>query len=442
MVERNLGCSNRVRFWKYVGVGMWVLAVGSVFIVQLRGALREQSPRPDKDTDMLVAMLSSSSESTSYPLMNQSSPGRPRRKVKRGFVPSQNASTSMAGRKIDDSAAMWAINKNGVPYPPWESLVQNGTVVGDVQFLVNFVIAGFSKCGTSSLSKWLDGHPQILVPNEERYDLIEKDPRKLVKRMYRLYSKMATPKGYIQGYKQPKDVSFPQTIQAWNRYWPKTKLIVTVRHPVHWFESFWNFFRLDLRKETPGVGDMIGRKVPRGVWEKGVHTGLGEFHLYLSRLGKTNQTTDPDEWALLKDFYLPNEIHMAPAPYVPHKVFFLETSQLADKNENRSVQLRQDLQEFLGLRLPFPPVVHVRPLKKNIDAAQKESLRMDICRPQHDALRAELMRIARAASAWIRRYFLESEDVVVSSREFLEQSLSAWMVDPCANTTTAATNGS
>jgi hypothetical protein len=360
-------------------------------------------------------------------------------------VPSQlNASTSMVARKSDDSGANWLINKNGVPYPPWESLVQNGTVIGDVQFLVDFVIAGFSKCGTSSLSKWLDGHPQILIPQEERYDLIENDPRKLVKRMYRLYSKMATPKGYMQGYKQPKDISFPQTIQAWNRYWPKTKLIVTVRHPVHWLQSFWNFFRLDLRKETPGVGDMIGRKVPLGVWEKGVHTGLGEFHLYLSRLGKTNQTTDPDEWALLKDFYLPDEMHMAPAPYVPQKVFFLETSQLADKNENRSAQLRLDMQEFLGLRLPFPPVVHVRPMNKNMEAAQKEKLRMDICRPQHDALRAELMRIARAASVWIRRYFLESEDVVVSSRDFLEQSLSAWMVDPCANTTTttATTSGS
>jgi hypothetical protein len=423
---------------------MWVLAVGSIFFVQLRGALREPHPGPKKDIDTLMALLSSSSQSPSYPMMNQSSPGRPRRKGKRNYVPSQlNASTSIEGENSDpDSDDLWKVNKNGVPYPVWESLVQNGTVVGDVQFLVDFVIAGFSKCGTSSLSTWLDSHPQILIPQEERYDLIERDPSKLVKRMYKLYKKMATPKGYIQGYKQPKDVSFPQTIQAWNRYLPKTKLIVTVRHPVHWFESFWNFFRLDLRKETPGVGDMIGRKVALGVLEKGVHTGLGEFHLYLSRLGKTNQTTDPDEWALLKDFYLPDEMHMAPAPRVPHKVFFLETSQLADKNENRSAQLRKDLQEFLGLRLPFPPVVHVRPLKKKIDAAQKERLRMDICRPQHDALRAELMRIARAASVWIRRYFLESEDVVTSSREFLEQSLSTWMVDPCENTTTATSSGS
>jgi hypothetical protein len=171
-----------------------------------------------------------------------------------------------------------------------QSIVSPVYVLG----LVDFVIAGFSKCGTSSLNSWLDGHPQILIPREERYDLIESDPSKFVKRMHKLYKKMATPKGYIQGYKQPKDVSFPQTIQAWNRYWPKTKLIVTVRHPVHWFESFWNFFRLGLRKEIPGVGDMIGRKVALGVLEKGVHTGLGEFHLYLSRLGKTNQTTDPD----------------------------------------------------------------------------------------------------------------------------------------------------
>lgn len=441
MMERTLGCSTRVRFWKYVGVVTWVLVVGSVFVVQLHGSFWEQPPRSEKDLDTLVAVLSQSSESSSYPSMNQSSPGRPRRKGKRSFVPSLNTTTSMSGRN-GDYAARWALNKNGVPYPPLESLVQSGTIVGDVQFLVDFVIAGFSKCGTSSLSKWLDGHPQILVPQEERYDLIARDPSSLVKRMYKLYKKKALPKGYIQGYKQPKDVSFPQTVQAWNRYWPKIKLIVTVRHPVHWFESFWNFFRLDLGHEIPGAGDMIGRKVALGVLKSGLHTGLGEFHLYLSRLGKTNQTTDLEEWALLKDFYLPDETRMAPAPYVPHKVFFLETSQLADKNENRAAQLRMDLQEFLGLRLPFPPVFHIRPMKRKIDAAQKERLRMDICNPQHDALRTELMRIARAASVWIRRYFLESEDVFVSSREFLEETLSTWMVDPCANTTIATTSGS
>jgi hypothetical protein len=435
MVKRTLR-----RFWKYVGIVTWVLAVGSVFLVQLRGSLREQPRRPEKDIETLLAMFSNSSVSPSYSSRNQSASDRPREKDKRDFVPSQlKASTSIVGQN-DESSDMWRVNKHGVPYPLWETLVQNETVVGDVQFLVDFVIAGFSKCGTSSLTTWLDGHPQILIPREERFDLIENDPGKLAKRMFKLYKKMATPKGYIQGYKQPKDVSFPQTIQAWNRYWPKTKLIVTVRHPVLWFQSFWNFMRLDLRRKEPGAGDMIGRKVALGVLEEGLHTGLGEFHLYLSRLGKTNQTTDPDEWALLKDFYLSDEMHMAPAPRVPHKVFFLETSQLADKDEGRSAQLRKDLQEFLGLRLPFPPVVHVRPLTKKMEAAEKERLSMDICRPQHDALRAELMRIARAASVWIRRYFLESEDVVVSSREFLEQSLSTWMVDPCENTTTATTS--
>jgi hypothetical protein len=429
--RKSIWRSLRVRLWKHVGVATWVLALGSVFFAQLRMALRDQYPHSEKDMDTLVSVLNAS-QSTSYRSMHRSSPVRSPRKDK---------STAMAGRKSDAVALSTIKNKNGVPYPAWDSLVTNGAITGDIQFLVDFVIAGFSKCGTSSLSAWLSDHPQIQIPLEERYDLINRDPKKLALRMYRMYHKQATlEEGYIQGYKQPKDVSFPQTIQAWNRYWPKAKLIVTVRHPVRWFESFWNFFRLDLRKENFGAGDMIGRKVPLGVLEEGLHTGLGEFHLYLSRLGKTNQTTDPDEWALLKGFYLPDEMHMAPAPYRPHKVFFLEMSQLADKNESRSERLRTDLQEFLGLRQPFSPVVHVRPMKKNTEAAKKEKIQMDICRPQHDALRVELMRIARAASVWIRRYFLESSDVTVSSREFLEQSLSTWMLDPCANTTTDTTS--
>ena len=347
---------------------------------------------------------------------------------------------SKARQEAESSYADWQVNKHGVPFPSYQSLVQNGTVTGNVQFLVQFVIAGFSKCGTSSLTSWLSSHPAIQMPGEERFDLIERDVPNLVQRMHRLYKNKAVAVAqhqgrYIQGYKQPKDVTFPQAIEALHRYFPQAKLIVTVRHPIRWFESFWNFWRLDLRKKEPGDGDMIGRKVALGVIKKGLHTGLGEFHLYLSRLGKTNQTQDPDEWVLLKDFYLADEMHQAPAPYVPHKVFFLEMSQLADKNESRSKLLRQDLQEFLGLQVPFPPIIHVRPMKKKIGAEMKKRLGMDICLAEHNELRAELMHIARTASKWIRRYFLTSKDVTVSSRSFLEENLSNWMFDPCDNTT-------
>ena len=41
------------------------------------------------------------------------------------------------------------------------------------------------------------------------------------------------------------------------------------------------------------------------------------------------------------------------------------------------------------------------------------------------------MNVARKASLWIRRYFLSSPDVHVSSREHFEKLLERWMRDPC-----------
>jgi hypothetical protein len=41
------------------------------------------------------------------------------------------------------------------------------------------------------------------------------------------------------------------------------------------------------------------------------------------------------------------------------------------------------------------------------------------------------MDIAKPASEWIRTYFMQSPEVVVSSPEFFNELLLEWMEDPC-----------
>lgn len=48
---------------------------------------------------------------------------------------------------------------------------------------------------------------------------------------------------YKRGYRAPRDVVVKTTLplQLIDKYWPKTKLIVDVRHPVKWMQSYYNF---------------------------------------------------------------------------------------------------------------------------------------------------------------------------------------------------------
>jgi hypothetical protein len=98
------------------------------------------------------------------------------------------------------------------------------------------------------------------------------------------------------------------------------------------------------------------------------------------------------------------------------------------------------MQEFLGLHRELTPMVHVRPSdqkkkekkKKPFNATTTFAGKVDLCNNEYLPVRSELMRISGNASIWFRKYFLKSEDVFTSSREYLVKLLDDWMIDPCS----------
>lgn len=54
-----------------------------------------------------------------------------------------------------------------------------------------------------------------------------------------------------------------------------------------------------------------------------------------------------------------------------------------------------------------------------------------ICDEEHDDVRKELVKIGKEAAKWITEYFIESEDVFVSSREEFVKLMDDWGHDPC-----------
>lgn len=134
------------------------------------------------------------------------------------------------------SGAVHHIASNKV-FPPLSTIIdQNNEVTGDASFLLDFAIIGHPKTATSFILQWLASHPEIQTEVHEVNSLSRGDAAALIQRLYNL------PKGkhFKRGYKAPRDILLPKAMNAIAQYWPNTGLIVGVRHPVLWFESFYN----------------------------------------------------------------------------------------------------------------------------------------------------------------------------------------------------------
>ena len=141
---------------------------------------------------------------------------------------------------IDDPKFMGLEFKND-PHdgrPAYDAIVNaSGNVIQDVSDLLQFAVVGFGKAGTTTIMDWISNHPKMQCFPEEALDLMKNNPGALLAKLY------ALPAGdYQRGYKSPLDVTMPHITQQLAKYFPKTKLIVGLRHPIRWFESLCKFY--------------------------------------------------------------------------------------------------------------------------------------------------------------------------------------------------------
>jgi hypothetical protein len=161
-------------------------------------------------------------------------------------------------------------NQTGRHRPPLANILEDiqhpisssssSSVLTAAQFLLDFAIIGNGKCGTSSLQLWLSRHPEIECPEQEILDLSLKETTKefITRLYYEFPDKGITAPNTINkdnddnnnnsssnnhtsverkgGYKSPADIRVPRAIRALATYFPKTVLIIGIRHPVLWFE--------------------------------------------------------------------------------------------------------------------------------------------------------------------------------------------------------------
>ena len=175
----------------------------------------------------------------------------------------------------------------------------------------------------------------------------------------------------------------------------------------------------------PAPEKLIGECIEEA---QGVCTDQANFHVNLANLGKTN-VTDPSEWNLLRK---PNLRYWWIIP-IDNPVFLYDVAQLHDRDKARTALFKRDLQNFLGLKVPMPEF-------EDDSKSSSKPKAMDICDPKYEGIRKELIAIGTRASMWIRKYFLKSDQVYVSSREFFENVLEDWKNDPCGHRNVADHN--
>ena len=304
-----------------------------------------------------------------------------------------------------------------VPGSNHQKLRENADANGTV---LDFAVGGFPKCGTTTMIANL-GHIAP-VPAAD----VCTPWHKTVWYAHRGWPDRHDPgrNKTLRGVKCPMMLDGYPPVAELSRHLPRTRLIVGVRHPVLWFQSFYNM-------QARNDGRILGPYAYAGPPCIGAHCGRGgcrprtlfcvnraKFHLWLAQLGKT--PLDEEELKLL-----PPEIK---AQSIKNKVFLYEASQLSDTNEARREQLWDDIASFIGYPETIP---HDKYHGSHGKGKDKDSKIINICDAEYDALRGMLMPFGWEISKWLCRYFIKGRDVYVSSADHFCEIIETYSKDPC-----------
>ena len=231
---------------------------------------------------------------------------------------------------------------------------------------------------------------------------------------------------YKRGYKSPSDIYNKAVLRVMRDCFPETKLLIGIRHPVKWFESFYNY-RVQNGFVMPPAQFMEKNCVSG---QHGVCLERSRFYFTLAKLGKT--ALNGSELNVFEPYHRNMLLSESPK-YIPNPIFIYDTSQLNDENETRSQAFRRDLAKYLGLSQELPPPLHYSPghSLNETEQARRDSLKIDICQPKYWKLRAALTRNGKKVELWIQTFLLQSKDVLISNPEHFLAILEDYKRDPC-----------
>lgn len=290
----------------------------------------------------------------------------------------------------------------------------------------DFIVAGFPKCGTTTLLKAFAAHPETSMAAEEQCAVAapsQADPI-VLKKLQETRNGLV---GEQTAFKCPNAMYTYKSIIRMEQHSPQVKLVIGIRHPVLMMQSYFNYritemYHKGIKEAVPDFTTLIQSG---GNW-KGVNLGCIRFELFLMQLGKTDLY--PNNFDDMSEFSKAFGYDMAVKPS-NFQVFLYTVEQLDDTDEERSSLFRSTMQSFLNLNEEIPPFGHEN--KNHATGSEGYDESISICDEQYAAVRRLLIENGIKASDWIIGDFMESPEVLVANPDHFAASLKQWEHDPC-----------
>jgi len=148
---------------------------------------------------------------------------------------------------VDVDVELYCRNRSRKECPPISKFVKGYKIKGNIEWLLDFAVVGSAKCGTSFLLRYLGNSTETLMPKYEVCKMSKNRPDELVQLYYNASlvagkyhressSETSAPGKVINGLKCPKSLGTELGVANFAKYFPNMKYIVTMRHPVKWFQ--------------------------------------------------------------------------------------------------------------------------------------------------------------------------------------------------------------
>eukprot|EP00535_Pseudo-nitzschia_heimii_P004605 CAMPEP_0197178452 /NCGR_PEP_ID=MMETSP1423-20130617/3728_1 /TAXON_ID=476441 /ORGANISM="Pseudo-nitzschia heimii, Strain UNC1101" /LENGTH=588 /DNA_ID=CAMNT_0042628199 /DNA_START=129 /DNA_END=1892 /DNA_ORIENTATION=- len=315
---------------------------------------------------------------------------------------------------------------------------------------MDFLIAGHPKTGTTTLVANLAKVAPMKVK-----DFCVSKPMALLHYLYDAWPRkfpeiLEEPSRYIPdnrlqlvGSKCPKFIGNPEFMFRYTLLYPRTKLIVGIRHPILWYTSFMNmghtvspYTRMELCPYYGDINPITGipggissdraRRIPEYEMcnnECRCNSALcfhrARLHIGIARMGKT--ALSPEERQLLSPGDADGGANLLDAK-VRNPVF------IYDQNQMKADSYWDELAGFLGLS--YVPNHHYH-------ASHGKKRNLTLCNGEHDAFRAQLMEHSYNMSVWLEEYLLplgedpDRPDVRIVDTVGFRKIVRTYREDPC-----------
>ena len=290
---------------------------------------------------------------------------------------------------------------------------------------ISFAVAGFPKCGTTFLLNVLGQHPEIVMPSTEFCDVQKGDGVKRTRLIMKEMMQQSSPNALKFGIKCPNMVRNTNAIERLNEMSDDTRLIIGLRHPVLFFQSFYNFRVRDhyiKNRTTPILSPFKLTNGSKKTFDD-VHVAHARFDTFLMQFAKVPLTDSELNRMMNSGNMFPKRI--SPNPF---QIFIYTAEQMQHGNTS---QFGSDLQHFLGLESPLPDLKSEPPKNTGSEHGTFPET-INICDAQFEGIRKELLLYGKKSSKWISEKFIGSKDVTVSDKKFFIKTLKSWGDDPCA----------